>query len=566
MKLKRKHKVGLGIIISLALLLLLGSFVISKVLSKKVTDLLEKQNIEHFYFSINRTKFSLFDRSVVFTGIELRPEDSALTMLKNKNLKRNSLYNITISRLKFRGLQLTPLLFSKEIKVNKLIIDDPMIQVYSNNSESNKKLDESSFELDSIELKQIQGLQIDLIKFSNLKVQLIDIQSDKVSFANKPLDFEVSGFKLEEVSPDYFKIKPVNELLEISRIHVDFPNTKYTFSAGSLKYHFGEDHLQINGLKFKPMVNKLTLANSYTFNDEIYDLSIKEVKVFNVNALKLIQNEGVFIDSIQIYNADIEIYKDKRKPFDLKKRPQLPHQFLKNMKRPFLIEKISIFESKLGYEEKLNHGFLMRVTLDDLKSNLFNITSIQSLRKVPLKIDLSAKLMNKARLNIDMILPLKDGNNTFFFSGYMGPSKLSYYDSALIPALGLKVLDGNIESLYFQASANNYSSKGTLKMTYKDLEAKVYKADHSEKNKFLSWSVNNLLFKSNPGKNGEFREATMKFERVIYKGFGNYLWKTIQNGIVNTIAPFGMTIEKEEAKKKRKLKRQEKRQRKKQGS
>jgi hypothetical protein len=563
MKLKRTHKVGLGIIISVALVLLLGSFVISRVLSKKVTDLLEKQNLENFYFSINGTKFSLFDRSVVFTGIELNPTDSAFEMLKNKSLKKNSLSKISISRIKFRGLQLTPLLLSKEIKVNKMIIDDPMIQFYSIKSESNKKLNEASFELDSIELKQIEGLQIDLIKFTNLKVQLIDAQSDKVSFANKPLNFEVSGFKLNEFSPDYFKVKPINELLEISRIHVDFPNSKYAFSAGSLRYHYGDDHLEIKNLKFKPMVNKLTLANSYIYNDEIYDLNIGEVKIFNLNTVKLIQKEGVFLDSIQIFKADLEIYKDKRKPFDLKKRPQLPHQFLKNLKQPFLIQKIAIFDSKLGYEEKLDHGFLMRVTLDQMRSNLFNITSIQSLRKVPLKIDVSAKLMNKARLNIDMILPLEDGNNTFFFSGYMGPSSLSYFDDALIPALGLQVLNGSIESLYFQASANNFNSKGTLKMTYRDLEAKVFKADHSEKNKFLSWSVNNLLYKSNPGNNGEFREATMKFERSIYKGFGNYLWKTIQNGIVNTIAPFGMTIEKEEAKKKRKLKRKEKRERKK---
>ena len=78
-----------------------------------------------------------------------------------------------------------------------------------------------------------------------------------------------------------------------------------------------------------------------------------------------------------------------------------------------------------------------------------------------------------------------------------------------------------------------------------------------EKNDFLSWSVNNLVHKSNPGNNGEVREATMKFERVMYKGFGNFLWKTLQNGIVNSIAPFGMTTEKAAAKKKRQLKREE---------
>jgi hypothetical protein len=95
-----------------------------------------------------------------------------------------------------------------------------------------------------------------------------------------------------------------------------------------------------------------------------------------------------------------------------------------------------------------------------------------------------------------------------------------------------------------------------MKMLYHDLEAEVFKKKTAEKNDFLSWSVKNLVHKSNPGNNGEVREATMKFERVMYKGFGNFLWKTLQNGIVNSIAPFGMTTEKAAAKKKRQSKRE----------
>ena len=100
-------------------------------------------------------------------------------------------------------------------------------------------------------------------------------------------------------------------------------------------------------------------------------------------------------------------------------------------------------------------------------------------------------------------------------------------------------------------------------MIYSNLESEVFKQKNTEKNSFLSWSVNNLVHKSNPSNNGEIRVATMNFERDIYKGLGNFMWKTVQNGIVNTIAPFGMTTEKESAKKKRKLKREERRKRKK---
>jgi len=116
--------------------------------------------------------------------------------------------------------------------------------------------------------------------------------------------------------------------------------------------------------------------------------------------------------------------------------------------------------------------------------------------------------------------------------------------------------------LTFQASANNYSSKGTMTMLYSDLEAQVLKQNNYEKRGFVSWSVNTLAHNSNPGHNGHERKVMMNFDRVSYKGFGNILWKTIQSGIIHTIAPFGKTKEKEDSKKKRQEKRDEKKQKK----
>lgn len=561
---KKKYKIAIGIIVGLALLILLASVIVSRIISSKVTDLLKEQNIENLYLSIERTKFSLFDRSLVFSEIHLGPTDSSMVKLKNNELGKQSLQKLSISRLKLRGIQLSPLLFNKKLQINKIIIDDPLYQQISNGKKQASNNRKESIELDSIHLKDLEGFQLDLVKITNLKVQLIDLNTNKITFENKPLNFEVTGFKLEELSENYFKISPVSESFEMTRIKIDFPNIKYSFSVDALKYHFGEDHLQIDNLKYKPLVNKLTLANSYIYNTEVYDISIKDVKIYNFDLEKAFENKGLFMDSIKMSKMSVEIYKDKRKPFDLRKRPKFPQQLLKEMKMPLLIHKISLDKSELIYEEKLDHNdILMKATMKDLKINLFNVSSIKKYREIPMKVDLSTKFMGKADLHVDMLLPLANNQDTFYFSGFLGASSMTYYDSAIIPALGLKVLNGKIESLYFKASADNYSSHGTMKLKYHDLEAEVFKPKKAEKNGFLSWSVNNLLHKSNPGNNGELREATMKFDRVLYKGFGNILWKTVQSGIVNTIAPFGMTTEKEAKKKKRQSKRLERRQKKK---
>lgn len=564
MSIKKRYKIAIGILLGVALILLLASVFITNIISKKVVQILEDQNIENLHLSIEKTKFSIFDRSLVFNEVHLGPTKEAMAKLHNKKLEKKKLQKISVSRIKLRGIQLTPLLLSKELKINKLIIDNPLFQEFSNSAyQQNNDLKKKSVQLDSIFLKDLNGFRLENIKITNLKVQLIDVKNSVIHFENKPLSFEVTGIKLEELSESYFKLSPVKEVFEITRIKVDFPKIKYHFSIDALKYHYGTDLIQLSGLKYKPLINKYTLTNSFKYNSEVYDVLVKDLKIFNFDLKKAVQNNGVFMDSLQVTGLALEIFKDKRKPFDLSRRPKFPHQLLKETKFPLHIPKISIKEGELLYEEKLEHkGLVMKVTMKDLKANIFNVSSIKKYREAPLKVDLSTKLMGKGHLNVDMLLPLADDQNTFYFSGFLGPSKMTYFDDVVVPALGLKIYHGQIDKLSFQASATNYNSQGTMKMYYHSLEADVYKMKKNEKNKFLTWSVNNLIYDSNPGHNGELREGMMKFERVIYKGFGNFLWKTLQNGIVNSIAPFGMTKEKVEAKKKRKLKREERRKKK----
>jgi len=73
MTFKKKYKIAVGIVLGLALLILLASIIVSRIISTKVTELLKEQNIENLHLSIERTKFSLFDRSLVFSEIHLGP-------------------------------------------------------------------------------------------------------------------------------------------------------------------------------------------------------------------------------------------------------------------------------------------------------------------------------------------------------------------------------------------------------------------------------------------------------------------------------------------------------------
>jgi hypothetical protein len=78
-----------------------------------------------------------------------------------------------------------------------------------------------------------------------------------------------------------------------------------------------------------------------------------------------------------------------------------------------------------------------------------------------------------------------------------------------------------------------------MTMVYSGLTAEALKKNEKDKGKFMSFLANTVVFSSNPNKREKLRVAQMGFERVNYKGFGNFVWKTLQTGIVNTVLPTG---------------------------
>jgi hypothetical protein len=449
------------------------------------------------------------------------------------------------------------MVLNKNIEIEKLKINDLLVKQFKNTKI--KSPPKKDFNIDSIYIKNINGFKINKISVNNLTFQITDVSTDKISFQNKPVSFNLTGFKLEEYGDDYFRLRPVNNEFEIDKINIDFPNKKYNFSIDAVSVDFEKDIIHVKNLTYRPLIKREALANEYKFNTEIFNLKVGDVKLFNFDFGKMIANKGLFIDSISLSNFDLKIYKDKRKPFDFEKRPTLPHIALVEMKTPLLIQKINISNSNILFEERLEkREMLMTINLDHVNAKISNITSIKKYRGNPLKVHLTSKLMNSSDMRIDITMPLVNTQNKFYFNGSLGPTKFEYFDSVIVPAIGIKIFNGELDHLTFSASADNISSNGKMTMLYHDLEADVLKSNSTEENKFLSWTVNHVVHESNPNKKGHKREAVMHTERTIYKGIVNYLWKTIQTGITNTIAPMGKTTEKAKAKNDRKLKREQK--------
>jgi len=553
----KRYKKSVLIVLILIVLIFLVNIIVSSIIKKKITEALLSTKSESHIVSVENVQFKLFSSSVTLKDISYVPTDQLLSELKSGKSAKNSLQKFTVSSIGLNGIGIVKLILNKNIKVNSLNITGLVIEKILNPSIKEKGLSKSKpLNLDSIYLEDISGFEIDKINFSNIRYDIFDITSNEITFQTSPISFQSSGFMLENIRPNLFRLKLIDNEFKLDKIDINFEDKKYHLSVDQVTVNFDKKLLNIKRISLEPTISRNALARRYKYTSEIFNVDIEDLNIYNYNLSKTLKNEGVFIDSIDITGLNLKIYKDKRKPFNMNKRPVLINYKLKKMELPLLIHKINIDKSNLKYEEREEkRAELMTVTLNDIKVSVNNVTSIKTHRKNPLTIDLESKLMNKAKMEVKLNFPLADGKNTFHFKGSLAASKFKNYESALYPALGIKISNGTLDGLIFEASADNYSSHGKMTMLYHDLETNILKSESDKrKSLFKSWGVNKMVHKANPGKNDKVREVIMSFDRVEYKGLGNYLWKTIQSGLVNTIAPIGKKTDeyKEQQKRERK--------------
>lgn len=529
------------IILSFILVVFLINISVSYLIKSKINNILLENPIDDYTITFSNIDFKLLRQSISLNDIEISPKSESLENLMEEDIDKQKLDKIFVNSIAFKSINFFKFLTNRNIVINEIEIDHLNFHTFKNTNITEKRLKKANLNVDSIHIKGINGLTIKHFTLNQIQFEAFDFKTSDITFSSAPLDLKMGGLTLLPNGENNFKLQTIQESFSIKG--VAFDNTDYSFSLEAFNFDKQNKYWELKNLSFHPKTDKFQIAATKTYNDDIIDLDIKQIQLHQFNLENLINGKGLFIDSVKVAGANIEIFKDKRKPFNTNKRPGLPHIKLKQSNLPILIEHIKLENCNLLVQEKLKEkDLLMEVPIEDINASIYNITSIKEYRNNPITADITAKLMKSGNVHAKASFNMQDNNHRFYFNGTLGQCKLELFDSALYPVLGLKVIKGNLDKLTFQGSANTESSTGSMTMLYHDLEADVFKSDSLEENKLLTWGVNTLILESNPKKGKAPREVVMNFERVPYKGLGNYFWKTIQSGVINTLNPVGKKV------------------------
>lgn len=548
---RQKHlmKITTAILLVFVLTLFLINIILGNFIEKKLNRPISIGDINLYNLSVGKVRTNLLLGSIQLSNIQLKPDTALLRKARNGAAQSPLIFNFDINELRLANINLISAVTAKKFNIKEIALENPQITVLKGEkpeiTPNNSGVSETPFSIDSIQIKGISGLNVKRILLNQLDIAFIDLLSSDTLMANKTVRAEIKGLALHHLpdSDGFLKLDLSKFAVDINNEEILLPGGDYRLSLNQISLGTQKDELVINGVKLKPSDNNLErFARKLYYTSEMYNVELSTVHLKKINLIENIKNGTFIVDSLHVAGLNLSILMDKSFPFNTEKRPQLPNHTLKNMDFPVYIGEIRIEESNLNYQEKMpDVKEPMTVTLDNLKVVINRPTSVKdslAVRK-DMTIKLQADFMNDAKMQINFAFPLYQFTDTFFYDGSVGPTQFPTFNKASFPAVGAKFTDGELNSLRFEGSANNTINTGEFTMLYNNLQAELTRKDYKTKNKLFSWVANTALYDANPGKNGETRVGLMHFERVPYKGFGNFMWKTIENGIINTVLPSG---------------------------
>lgn len=527
-----------------------GHYILNSTVKKYVRSELEDINSKNEYlYQIGDLDIHLIGGSIVLKDFQIKPSNSLTEAFNNGESKEPTLKELSIEKLSLKGIDIKDLLANKHLHIKEIRLHRPVFKILKHpenfNTDSLSQENKSTLYLDSIQVRRAQEITLSEFEITDYELQILDIVSKDTILRYSGKDMVIDGIGLEpsKSNPKYFNFNTNDLVFKLQNQEIDLNHSYYYIDVENLVYKHSSSSIEVDGLAFKPLVEDATIWSSQKYSSEIYKMEISKMKVDGFDLDPLIHSGLLLIDNITIDSLNADIARDKSKPYNTSIVKPLPQHAFQNIQVPLLIHSLTIQNSHLNYSEQENAPKdLLDVHLANLNIDITNITSLKdtSLANKALNISIKTDLSGNFPVEANVNMPYFRSDGYFTFTGHSTKSiNFDNFNSVIFKAISAKIDGGILNGMSWKAEGNSQKIHGDFTLLYKDLQVEVYKEDKSKVMKTLSWIANAVVPKSNPGNNGKVFVAAMEFERVKYKGIGNYLWKSIQSGLTNSLNPVG---------------------------
>lgn len=533
------------VVISIAITCLINSR-LEPIVSAKIKNAVNETTDGLYTVDFTGIHISLLRGNITFDSLSLKPDTAVFQTMREKSDAPRHLYQLNVKGLAFRNLSIWDIWKHKKFNMGSLVIYRPEIIATFNDYQSKEKQDDNRTAYQRIS-KFLKSFHISSIIFNEADFKYVDKSVKKVqTTAIEGLNIHVTELLIDSAS-QYDRSKfyyTQNILINLKDHHFTTKDGLYDISIGDVSSSTESKNLRITDFRVKPRYPEMEFSRKYKVQHDRYDLNFKEILLNNVDFLKLNTYRKLAASVLLIKGADIKIFMNRElPPVSFDKGRNYPHVAIRRLKLNTLIDSLLIKDSRISYSEyspkSKKKGTVTFNRFNALVRNVSN-DSVHLAKNHWVRASVSAWLMNKGKMDVNLNMDLTARNADFNFDGVMGRMDMRELNALSRNMSLAEIKSGTINKAVFQVNGNWRTSSGYLKLNYNDLNLTLLKSDEDtdtlKKRGFLSALANTLIIiDDNPRTNRDLRVGEIHAERINSASFFNLMWKSIFSGLKESV-------------------------------
>ena len=492
--------------------------------------------VKNQQISIEELNFSTSEKHIIGKHLVIKPKE-------RNNLQDQ--FEMQIPSFSMNGLDIDKVYKNYQYFFESIIIERPLLFLF-NNAKDSIKINPYKVNL----YTHFESFA-DVFATKNLKVNDIGLTVIKNGnrFVQEKISFDLTNFRIDN--------KPSSNFLHSTDFAFSIQNFKrqnagkdYQFAIGKSTYSSKYDRFKATDLQIIPTVSKEQFNKQNTFQTDYFNGSIDSVIIDHPDIHKWFEDNELSGRSLSANGLVMDIYRDKRLPFNNDKRPKMLQDLIKELPYPVQIDSLKLINSTIKYNEQPAQGEEPgQIKFSNINVSLKPFTNMKSINaKIPdFTVSGSANIMDSCQMSVSMNYMMNHPDNMFTASGSLKPFNMRILNPVLEPLAMVSIKSGKVDKFRFYFRADRTQARGQLLFGYDNLRISVLelKDGNTKEAKFASFLANSLLLRSKNPRGKELIPDEIYFHRDQRRSTLNYWWKSVFSGIQNTLGIKNKDEEKE---------------------
>lgn len=496
--------------------IVLSSYLVGSLLHKKITASLNEKYPDYI-FDIEKVHWSLIPSSLSLHKI----------ILSSKANASSARYlNGEIEEVQLKGMKLAKAAFQNKYEINEIIISNSRLTgtILFQDKERAPTVSTLNFRAGNIILDQIH-------------LALKDSSSSQTLFVNEGV-LKIAEFEIKEkdtlgvINSFDFTAK---EVLFVS------PDSMYTYHGNGIAYSDSAKTLTIESFSMNPNYESNDFTSRYPRETDRIEAKLSQVNFHHFSAPGYYNLGDLKVSYLSIGNLEIDVFRDKRKDDDLRRKPLVQH-YINTYPGLLRVDSIGVNDGIITYTEHAEQAAEPGIVrLNQLKARIYTISNdtIYKAKEAFVKMEAEALLMEKSKLNVSLKARLFDPLNTFTLKGTLAPMEVKELNPILVNNAFVTANSARTGKVSFNFTANDTQATGEMILPYNGLDVTIINKRTNKtkalKEQFFSFIADKGIYDSNPLPSEDMRVGIIDYERDTTKFIFNYWVKAILSGVKSTI-------------------------------